>query len=71
MSWFLKSDRVERLASGVVSEIYSAHGSPLVEVGADDSPHRNNALTVLANDHASIEIPAEIILCIDRNLEPF
>jgi len=60
VSWFLESDRVQRLASGVVSEIEFAPGSPLVQVEADDSPRRNTASTSLANEQASIEIPADI-----------
>jgi predicted GNAT superfamily acetyltransferase len=60
VSWFLKSDRVQRLATGVKSETESGSGFPLVEVDPDDSPHRNALSAALADDHASIEIPADI-----------
>jgi predicted GNAT superfamily acetyltransferase len=60
VSWFLKSDRVERLSTGVVSEIDSAPGFPLVQVNADNLPRRNDLSSALAGDKASIEIPADI-----------
>jgi len=60
VSWFLKSDRVQRIVSKVVGEIESVHGSPLVQVETDDSPRRNSLSVALAADSASIEIPADI-----------
>lgn len=60
VSWFLKSERVQSLALGVASEIESSPGSPLVQINADDSPRRNALSASLAEDQASIEIPADI-----------
>ena len=60
VSWFLKSERVQGLATGVVREIETVQGFPLVQVDADDSPRRNAFTVALADDHASIEIPADI-----------
>jgi len=60
VSWFLKSERVQRLATGVKSETESGPGFPLVEVDPDDSPRRNALSAALAEDQASIEIPADI-----------
>ncbi|HJX92703.1 MAG TPA: hypothetical protein VJ372_19565 [Pyrinomonadaceae bacterium] len=60
VSWFLRSDRVQKLATGVASEIDSAPGFPLVQVNADDSPRRNDLSSALAGDQSSIEIPADI-----------
>jgi predicted GNAT superfamily acetyltransferase len=60
VSWFLKSERAQSLASGVVSEIAAGPGSPLVQVEADHSARRNTASNSLADDQASIEIPADI-----------
>ena len=60
VSWFLKSDRVQRLATGVMSETESAPGFPLVQIDADDSPRRNALSAALADDEVSIEIPADI-----------
>jgi len=60
VSWFLKSDRVQRLATDAITEIESVAGFPLVQVDASDSPRRNALSAALANDEASIEIPADI-----------
>ena len=60
VSWFIKSDRVQQLASGVVSEIDSIPGTPLVKVDTDESPRRTALSAALVDDHASIEIPADI-----------
>jgi predicted GNAT superfamily acetyltransferase len=61
VSWFIKSDRVQRRASGHVNETELATGLPLVAVEVDDSPRRNTLSAALADDQASIEIPADII----------
>jgi len=60
VSWFLKSDRVQRLAAGVMGAIDSGTGFPLIQVDAGYSPRRNTLSAALADDHASIEIPADI-----------
>jgi predicted GNAT superfamily acetyltransferase len=60
VSWFLKSDRVQRLAAGVMGAIDSGTCFPLVQVDAGYSPRRNILSAALAEDHASIEIPADI-----------
>ena len=60
VSWFLKSDRVQRLTTGVASEIEFVPGFPLVQVDPDDSPRRNSLSAALADAIASIEIPADI-----------
>jgi len=60
VSWFLKSERVQRLAAGTVTEIESVARFRLVQVDAYDSPRRNALSAALADDEASIEIPADI-----------
>jgi predicted GNAT superfamily acetyltransferase len=55
VSWFLTTDRPKQ--GGNTNEDF---GPALVEVGADDSPRRNDPEPGLSLDHASIEIPADI-----------
>lgn len=56
VSWFVASDQVQRRI-GVLGDDASV---PLVRVEDDDSPRRNDLSEGLADDQASIEIPADI-----------
>ena len=59
-SWFVSSDAVEQRINGGREEIESEALVSLVQVQADDSPQRNGLAAGLGNDHAAIEIPADI-----------
>jgi predicted GNAT superfamily acetyltransferase len=60
VSWFVSSEEVNRRISGVIEDAKFDIGVPLVQVNNDDSPQRNELAQGLAQQHASIEIPADI-----------
>lgn len=59
VSWLVSSDDVKRRISGGSEEI-KFNAVPIVEVGSDDLPRRNELADGLAQDQATIEIPADI-----------
>jgi len=60
VTWLLTSRRVhERLAQANV-ELEFERAVPLVQLGADDSPHRHGLAVALSHEQALIEIPADI-----------
>jgi predicted GNAT superfamily acetyltransferase len=60
VSWFVLTDHVQRRINGIDEHENLNLGVPLVQVNADDSPRRNDLAQSLAQEPASIEIPADI-----------
>jgi predicted GNAT superfamily acetyltransferase len=65
VSWLVASDEVQRRAGGGADEEAFAGGVPLVQVDGD-SLRRNDLREALAEDQATIEIPANIDLLQQR-----
>ena len=60
VSWLVSSERVQGLIDGGSYQVSSNHGTPLVQVEADDSSRRNDLAEGLSWDQAAIEIPSNI-----------
>ena len=60
VSWLVSSERVKERINGVGYSAPLSLGPSLVQVETDDSPRRNDLAEALAQDHAAIEIPANI-----------
>ncbi len=60
VSWLLTSRRVSGRLAGTVSALALEKVIPLVELGIDDSPRRNDLTEGLSHEQALIEIPADI-----------
>ncbi len=60
VTWILNSRRVCDRIDGKDSGIGIVEVEPLVELGENDAPHRNDLDDCLSHDQAAIEIPADI-----------
>ncbi|HJS22934.1 MAG TPA: GNAT family N-acetyltransferase [Pyrinomonadaceae bacterium] len=60
VSWLVSSERVKGRIDGVSYSPPSTLSPPLIQVGLDDSPRRNDLAEGLAQDYAVIEIPSNI-----------
>ena len=60
VTWLLTSRRVSRRLEGTVSALELEKVIPLVQLGIDDSPRRNDLTEGLSHEQALIEIPADI-----------
>jgi predicted GNAT superfamily acetyltransferase len=60
VTWTLNSRRVCDRIDGKDSEIGIVEAAPLVELGENDAPHRNDLNDGLSLDQAAIEIPGDI-----------
>ncbi len=60
VKWLLTSRRVSGRLEGTVSALELEHVIPLVQLGIDDSPCRNDLTEGLSHEQALIEIPADI-----------
>ncbi len=60
VTWLLPSSRVSRRLEGTVPALEVENVIPLVQLGIDDSPHRNDLIEGLSHEQALIEIPADI-----------
>ena len=60
VSWLVSSERVKGRIDGISYSPPSTLSPPLIQVGLDDSPRRNDLAEGLAQDYAVIEIPSNI-----------
>jgi chorismate synthase len=60
VKWLLTSRRVSGRLEGTVSALELEKVIPLVQLGKDDSPRRNDLTEGLSHEQALIEIPADI-----------
>lgn len=60
VKWLLTSRRVSGRLEGTVSALEAENVIPLVQLGIDDSPRRNDLIEGLSHEQALIEIPADI-----------
>jgi chorismate synthase len=60
VTWLLPSRSVSGRLEGTVSELELEKVAPLVQLGIDDSPRRNDLTEGLSHEQALIEIPADI-----------
>ena len=60
VKWLLTSRRVSGRLEGTVSALELEKVIPLVQLGIDDSPRRNDLTEGLSQEQALIEIPADI-----------
>ena len=60
VKWLLTSRRVSGRLEGTVSALELENVIPLVQLGIDDSPSRNNLTKALSHEQVLIEIPADI-----------
>ena len=60
VDWLLTSRRVSGRLEGTVSALELEKVIPLVQLGKDDSPRRNDLTEGLSHEQALIEIPADI-----------
>lgn len=60
VQWLLTSRRVSGRLEGTVSALELEKVIPLVQLGIDDSPRRNDLTEGLSHEQALIEIPADI-----------
>ena len=60
VSWLVSSERVKGRIDGVSYSPPFTLSPPLIQVGLDDSPRRNDLAEGLAQDYAVIEIPSNI-----------
>jgi chorismate synthase len=60
VTWLLPSRRVSARLEGTVSDLELEKVTPLVQLGIDDSPRRNDLTEGLSHEQALIEIPADI-----------
>ena len=60
VNWLLTSGRVSERLQGTVSELELENVTPLVQLGIDDSPRRNDLSEGLSHEQVLIEIPPDI-----------
>ena len=69
VTWLLGSSRVNERVGKTSFKPELEPAIPLVQLGADDSPHRNDLSQGLSRDEALIEIPADLNVLEQRSRE--
>lgn len=69
VKWLLTSRHVSERLEGTVHALGCGSVIPLIQLGIDDSPRRNNLAEGLSHEQAVIEIPADINVLVRQSSE--